>query len=193
MVEPRTEEDPPVPVAAAPAPSRAPVALATLAFVIAAASLAGMLRIMMVNDKLESRLAVLETAEGGESTATRVRDLGNQVARLGAAVTALTDEEVDLLNSKLQHLRYGFAVSELALSRKDNGVVVSGRLINASSVTHREVTFRIKAGNSSGEFAVANLQPGTSGAFEVTLPNVPLENARNARFSMVSSAVVFAH
>lgn len=188
MVEPRTEDDAPVAIAA-PAPSRAPVALATLALVIAAASLAGMLRIMMVNDKLESKLAALETNQASHDTS----GLKVRVERLGDAVTALADSQVDLMNSKLQYLRYGFAVSELALARKDSGVVVSGRLINASAVTHREVTFRIKAGNSSGEFAVANLLPGTSGPFEVTLPNVPLENARTATFSMISSAVVFAH
>ena len=79
----------------------------------------------------------------------------------------------------------------MAVSRKDSGVVVAGRLINASSVTHRDVIFRIKIGNASKEFAVSNLPPGTSGEFQVVLPNVPLENARIAILRKVSSAVVF--
>jgi hypothetical protein len=166
------------------------VGLATLALVLAAAALAGIVRMMVSNDKLEAKVKELEASQASDDTAQA--RLGRSVDRLGNAVTLLSDEQVDLLNSKLQHLRHGFAVSELAVARQDSGVSVTGRLINSGSLRYRDATFRVKAGNSSQEFAISNLPPGSSGAFSVVLPNLPLESARTATVSLVSSAVEYA-
>jgi hypothetical protein len=174
----------------APVPSRASMALATLALVIAAAALAGIVRMMVVTDKLEAKVKELEGSQAGND-AGKAR-LDRAVERLGNAVTLLSDEQADLMNSKLQHLRHGFAVSELAIARQESGVRVAGRLINSGSLRYRDATFRVKAGNSSKEFTISNLPPGSSGAFDVVLANVPLENARTATFSLVSSAVEYA-
>jgi hypothetical protein len=89
------------------------VGLATLALVLAAAALAGIVRIMVLNDKLDAKVKELEASQAADDTAQA--RLGRSVDRLGNAVTLLSDEQVDLLNSKLQHLRHGFAVSELAV------------------------------------------------------------------------------
>jgi hypothetical protein len=164
--------------------------LATLALVIAAAALAGIVRMMVANDKLEAKVKELEGSQASDDAAHA--RLGRSVDRLGNAVTLLSDEQVDLLNSKLQHLRHGFAVSELAIARQDNGVNLAGRLINAGSLRYRDATFRVKAGSSSKEFTISNLPPGSSGEFQVVLANVPLENARTATVSLVSSAVEYA-
>lgn len=190
MVEPRPEEDLPLPAAAPAPPSRAPVALATLAVVIAAGALAGILRFMIVTDKLEARLNKLETQAIDHDG---YRELQRQVQRVNTAVTFLSDEQVNLMDPKFQQLHYGFAVSDLSLARKDNGVVVTGRLINGNSLTHRDVVFRIKIGNAGKEFAVRLLPPGGTAVFEVVLPNVPLDSAGTATLSKVSSAVVFDH
>src|SRR5436190_12038794 len=107
MAELRHDEDLPVPVRA-PAPSRASMGLATLAFVLAAAALAGIVQRMIVGEKVEARLKELEAAQAADH-ASHLR-LDRQVDRLGNAVTLLSDEQVDLMNSKLQHLRHGFAV-----------------------------------------------------------------------------------
>jgi hypothetical protein len=189
MAEPRTEEETAAPVLAPP-PGRAPVALATMALVIAAAALAGILRGMTSLNQLETKVAALEASQA-ETEKARGR-LSRSIEVLGNAVTLLSDEQVDLGNSKLQHLRHGFAVSELKIDRQDTGVLVQGRLINAGSLRYRDITFRVKVGNSAQEFAISSLPPGSSGEFDVVLPNLPLENARTATFSLVSSAVEYA-
>lgn len=186
MVEPTPEEALP---RAAP-PGRAPVALATMALLIAAAALAGILHGVRVGNELETKVAALEAAQANnERTQGR---LSRSVEVLGNAVTLLSDEQVDLNNSKLQHLRHGFAVSEIKIHRQDTGVLVEGRVINSGSLRYRDATFRIKVGNSASEFAISSLAPGSSGEFEVVLPNLALENARTATFSLTSSAVEYA-
>jgi hypothetical protein len=179
MVEPQPDEDSPV-QAPAPAPSRASVGLATLALVLAAAALAGILWMMLVNDKLQAKVKDLEARQADDDKATA--QLKDGVHRLGNAVTALSDEQLDLMNSGLQQLRYGFAVSELAIARQDTGVAVVGRVINASAIGYRGAIFKMKAGNSSQQFSVPVLAPGSSARFQLVLPNLPLENARTASF-----------
>jgi hypothetical protein len=189
MVEPRPEQDAPAP-ALAPPPARGPMALALLALIVSVLALLGVLSARMSAQQLETRLAALETNQASDDR-THSR-LTHSVELLGNAVTLLSDEQADLGNSKLQHLRHGFAVGELSLQRQDTGVSVAGRLVNAGSLRYRDVTFRVKVGNSSKEFTIASLPPGSSGEFEVVLPNLPLENARTASFSLVSSAVEYA-
>jgi hypothetical protein len=189
MVEPRPEQNFPATPVAQPAPARAPVALATMALVLAAGGLFGILRVLMLSDRLETKIAALEASHTSDD---RLHGrLSRSVEVLGNAVTLLSDEQVDMTNSKLQHLRHGLAVSELAIARRDSGVQVEGRLINASSLSYRNATFRVKVGSSSKEFTIGNLPPGSSGEFAIVLPNLPLENARTGTFSLVSSAVEY--
>jgi hypothetical protein len=173
-----------------PAPARAPMALAIMALVIAALALLGHLRSLLMDERMDARVKVLEAAQASNDRAQG--RLGRSVEVLGNAVTALSDEQMDLTNPKLQHLRHGFAVSDLTIAREDTGVRVAGRLINTSSLRYRDATFRLKAANSSKEFSIGSLPPGSSGEFELVLPNLPLENARLATFSLLSSAVEYA-
>lgn len=166
------------------------MALATMALVIAAASLLGILRGVMVESQLENKVKALEASQGGADNG-RVR-LGQRVEALSDAVTLLS-QQVDLTNPRLQYLRDGFAISELKVARQESGVLVAGRLINASSLGYRDVTFRVKAGPSSGEFTVDRLSAGSGGEFQVVLPKTSLENARLATFSLVASTVDLAH
>lgn len=131
---------------------------------------------------LRATVAELQTAQDRLVGATE---------RLGSAVTLLSDEQIDLMNPKLQHLRHGFAVSEIKLERKENGVLVFGRIINATSLRHRGATFRLKVGASSKEFTIPVLPSGVGGEFGVELANLPLENARIATLSLVSSGVEY--
>jgi hypothetical protein len=186
MAEPRPQEDLSLP-APPPAPAKGPLALATMALVIAAAALLGILREVMVENQLENKVKALEATQAGDDRAHG--RLSRSIEVLGNAVTTLSDEQTDLTNPKLQHLRHGFAVSELSLTRQDTGVVIAGRLINTSSLRYRDATFRVKVGSASKEFNIANLAPGASGEFEILLANTPLENAHTATFSFVSSAV----
>jgi hypothetical protein len=143
-----------------------------------------------MNRELERKVMALE---GTQTTHEREHGrLTLAVDRLGNAVTNLSDQEVDLMNPRLQNLRYGFAVSQLAIARQDSGVLVRGLVINGSSLVYRAATFRVKAGTSSGEFTLNNLSPGAGGAFQVVLPNLPLENARMAIFSLGASNIDLA-
>jgi hypothetical protein len=181
------------PVATAPpppAPSRAPIAFATIALVIAAAALFAIVRAAKVMGELRGEMEALKATQAtNESTSARLR---RSVEALDRAVTLLSDEQVDLMNPKLQQLRHGFAISELAIARADTGVRVAGRMINAGSLRYRDATFRLKVESSSQQFTIDNLGPGDSGAFDVVLPNLPLERGRVATLSFVSSAVEYA-
>jgi hypothetical protein len=179
----------PVAVRPEPPPARLPLALATLALVIAAASLLAIVRAGKVVGELKGQMQALEGARA-EVDRTSAR-LSRSVEVLGSAVTTLSDEQIDLGNGKLQHLRHGFAVSELHTEREDSGVRVSGRLINAGSLRYRGATFRIKAETSSAELTIDTLAPGGSGAFSVLLAKLPLEAARLATLSFVSAAVEY--
>src|SRR5689334_16052293 len=103
MVEPRPEEDVPVSVPP-PAPSRAGVGLATMALLIAAAALAGLVRTMIVNDKLEAKVKQLEAQQSDDDRLFPI--LKDKVSRLENAVTLLSVEPLDLMNPGLQHLRF---------------------------------------------------------------------------------------
>jgi hypothetical protein len=190
MVEPRPEEENPAPVVAQAPAGRASVGLALIALLLAAAALAGILRGVMAGNQLDAKIAALEATRAADDR-THAR-LSRSIDVLGNAVTLLSDEQVDLGNPKLQHLRHGFAVSELKIERQDAGVAIAGRMINAGSLRYRDATFRLKVGANSKEFVISSLAPGSSGEFEVVLANVPMENARTATFSLVSSAVEYA-
>jgi hypothetical protein len=166
------------------------VALATLSLVIAAAALFAIVRGAGVMGELRVQVEELKATQGGnEATSARLR---RSVEALDRAVTMLSDEQVDLMNPKLQQLRHGFAVSELSIARRDTGVLVTGRVINVGSLRYRDATFRLKVEASSQQFTIETLAPGGSGLFEVVLPNLPLERARVATLSSVSSAVEYA-
>jgi hypothetical protein len=174
-----------------PPPSRGPLALATVSLVIAAASLLAIVRAGKVVGELEREMQSLKEARA-EVDHTSAR-LSRSVEALESAVTLLSDEQVDLGNGKLQHLRHGFAVSELRTEREDSGVRVSGRLINAGTLKYRAATFRIKADTRSAEFTIDTLAPGGSGPWSALLGKLPLEAARVATLSFVSAAVEYAH
>jgi hypothetical protein len=159
-----------------------------MALLIAAAALAGIVWGVLANQKLEARLRALEVAQASlESTNAGLKI---NVQRLLSSVTNLSGQEVDLMNSNLQHLLYGLGVSELTIARQDSGVRVAGRMVNGSTIRYRDATFRVKVGNVSKEFAIGILAPGSSGAFDVVLPNLPLENARLATFSFTGASAV---
>jgi hypothetical protein len=160
-----------------------------MALIIASAALAGILWGMMARAELEKKIAAMEAGQA-EVDRSR-RELAGRIFRLDNAVTLLSHEQVDLANSGVQHLRDGFAVGEIHTERRDTGVLVQGRLVNASTLGHRAITFRVKVGNSAQEIKIGNLPPGGSGAFSVVLPNVPIDEARTATFSLVSSAVEY--
>lgn len=193
MAEPGTEELTPAPVAMAmpPQPARTAIALATVALLVAAGALLWIVRAVKTIGELETKVAALEATQATDER-THAR-LGRSVEALGNAVTLLSDQQTDLTNPRLQHLRHGLAVSELAVERQDTGVRVEGRIINSSSLRYRGATFRIKVGTASSEFTIGSLAGGASGEFSVVLANLPLENARTATFSLLSSAVEFAH
>jgi hypothetical protein len=172
-------------------PDRGPLILATLALVISAASLLAIVRAGRVVGELKAQMQAVE-ASRAEVDRTSAR-LARSVDALESAVTLLSDEQVDLGNGKLQHLRHGFAVSELATRREDTGVRVTGRLINASTLVYKGATFRLKVGQSSAALSVDTLAPGGSGPFSAVLEKLPLESARVATLSFISAAVEYAH
>src|SRR2546423_875304 len=162
---PPMAEPEPAAARAAPPPARTPVALATLALLVAAGSVPVIVRATMIMRRLEAEMHALQASRSDvDQQSAR---LTRSVDLLGNAVTTLSDEQVDLLDGKLQHLRHGFAVSELRTERQDTGVRVAGRMINTSSLRYKSATFRLRAGGSSAELTIDMLAPGGSGDFDV--------------------------
>jgi hypothetical protein len=172
---------------AAARPSRGPIAFTVVALLVSTVALLALAgvssRLGAVSTQVDGLKASVDKLESGQARLLRSADV------LSNAVTLLSDEQIDLTNGKLQHLRHGFAVSELHLARQDSGVVVSGRLINTSSLRYRGAIFRLKVGASAKEFPIDTLAPGSSGEFEVELQHLPLENARTATLSLVTGGV----
>jgi len=168
-------------------PSRGPIAFTVVALLVSAVALLALAgvssRLGAVSATVDGLKASVDKLESAHARLSRTADV------LSNAVTLLSDEQIDLTNGKLQHLRHGFAVSELRLARQDTGVLVTGRLINTSSLRYRSAIFRLKVGASAKEFPIDVLAPGASGEFEVELQHLPLENARTATLSLVTGGV----
>lgn len=143
---------------------------------------------LAVGEIARLRADVAAMKEAGDEQLRRAQ---GALTRLSSAVALLSAEEVDLSSPKLQNLRHGFAVSELRMARKENGIVVSGRIVNGTTLHYRGATFRLRAGGKAKEFEVDELPPGGAGSFEVELPTVPIDETRGSTLSFVTSNVQY--
>src|SRR5688500_13952389 len=125
-----------------PRPARGPIGLTVLALAFAAGALAAAMLARSQLSAAQARLTALETTAARLETGFERQD--RATSRFGSAITYLSDEQVDLGNPRLQHLRHGFAVSELKLTNEGGALIVTGRIINATSLRHRSATFRMK-------------------------------------------------
>lgn len=79
---------------------------------------------------------------------------------------------IDLNLPEVQRIGDGFMVSQLNTESTADGVRVSGRMINTTSVRHRNARFRIGSGPNSNSFAIGLISPGNSTSFSVLMPGL---------------------
>jgi hypothetical protein len=173
--------------AAAPPAGRA----ATLPFVIATVALVGAVVAAVAGLRAGGELAALRAqaaAMGSEQERLRNREerITKAVEVLAAAITALSDEQVDLTSGRLQRLRHGFVVTDLAASPEKAGVLVRGAVANGSALAYKGATFKLSVGDSAQSFVLDALSPGRSGRFELFFPHIAPAAAKQATLSFVS-------
>lgn len=91
----------------------------------------------------------------------------------------------------VQEIGHGFLVTRLRASEHSDGVVLSGRIINATSLRHTGIDFQISGGGASRGFRIPMISPGNSTGFVVTLPGVSKAGLESARIDYVSSTVTY--
>ena len=100
-------------------------------------------------------------------------------------------EVVDLTSSDAQGIEFGFLVSDLKVIKRLNGIMVSGRIINSSSIGYRNAIFKINVYGKEKEIAINELKPGGSSFFNVEVPDVPIEDVKFAIITHEDGKIVF--
>ena len=100
-------------------------------------------------------------------------------------------EVVDLLSSDAQSIESGFLVSDLKLTQRKNVIIVSGRIINSSSVGYRNAVFKINVYGKENQIQINELKPGGSQFFNVEVTDVPVDELKFAIITHEDGQIVF--
>ncbi|NUM80081.1 hypothetical protein HUU42_04685 [bacterium] len=103
----------------------------------------------------------------------------------------LVGKPIDLTSSSLQDIGDGFLVGNLSLEEHLSGILVRGRIVNSTSLTHTSVTFKIVVARQSKEFTIQRIASASSSSFEIYLPNVPVAHSNSGRIEYLSSSVSY--
>lgn len=96
---------------------------------------------------------------------------------------------IDLSYPEVQPIGDGFMVSQLNTESTADGVRVSGRIINTTSVRHRNARFRLGSGSSSESFSIGLISPGNSTSFAVLMPGLTPSAANNTSIAYLGSTL----
>jgi len=96
---------------------------------------------------------------------------------------------VELTDPSIQTIDAIFLLARSDVNTHLNGVKVTGRIINTSSITYVNPTFKISVGESENTFWVSRISPGNSTAFSVHIPNARAESARYGTIKYQSGSV----
>lgn len=106
--------------------------------------------------------------------------------------TAQPSAEVNLTNPAIQDIGHGLMVVKLLAVDRDGGLGISGRVINAASLRHTRLRFRVSVAGRSEEFGIVMISPGNSTGFAVTIPGVSTADARVAMIEYLGSTLSYA-
>jgi hypothetical protein len=114
------------------------------------------------------------------------------VREVDRSLSATVFQQVDLGTSGWQPITGGFYAIDLSAAQAGNGLRISGKVINPTSVTHESAQFSVRAGEHRVTFALPHLPPGVAQSFDVTLPDVPAATTRKVFFALEGSTIDFA-
>jgi hypothetical protein len=101
-------------------------------------------------------------------------------------------QEIDLHAGGWQPIAGGFYVIDLGVSPQGDGVKITGKVINPTSVTHDAARFSARIGEKRGLFGLEHMPPGVAQSFEVSVAGVPPGDAKQAYMALESSTISFA-
>jgi hypothetical protein len=99
---------------------------------------------------------------------------------------------VDLGAGGWQPIAGGFYVIDLAVSPQGDGVKISGKIINPTTVTHDSAQLSARIGEKRAGFGLAHVPPAVAQPFEVVVAGVAPAEAKHAYFALESSTISFA-
>jgi len=114
-----------------------------------------------------------------------VRDVNRQLS-------STVFQEVDLAAGGWQPIAGGFYVIDLGMIPQGDGVKITGKIINPTSVTHDSAQVSVRVGSHRGSFGLAHLPPGVAQSFDVTVAGVPPAEAKRIYMALDSSTISFA-
>lgn len=98
---------------------------------------------------------------------------------------------VDFSNPNVQEIGEGFFVVKASQEEHLTGIKFNGRIINAQSVRHKNVSFKLTVDDKPVDFSINQISPGNSTSFSVYVPELKAENARYAKIEYQSSRMEF--
>ena len=97
---------------------------------------------------------------------------------------------IDLYSKTMQKIGDGFYITELVTTENVNGIDLSGRLINSTSLNHKNICFKIIINDKSKEFHIPVVSSGSSTKFHVNVPSKS-NDSKTAIVKYLSSSVSF--
>ena len=114
------------------------------------------------------------------------------VGDLTKGFTSLVLEEADLGRAGWQPIGKGFYLVDVTTAPQDKGVRIRGKIINATSVLHEGLVFKLRVLKSAATINIARAVPAVALPFEVTLPDVAAGDAKKAFIGLESSTISFS-
>ena len=100
-------------------------------------------------------------------------------------------EVVDLMSSDAQGIESGFLVSDLKVIQQQSGIMISGRMINSSSIGYRNAVFKINVYGKENRIEIDEIKPGGSSLFNIEVSDVPVEELKFAIITHEDGKIVF--
>lgn len=114
------------------------------------------------------------------------------VREVDKSLSATVFQQVDLGAGGWQPIAGGFYVIDLNVAPQGDGVKLTGKVINPTSVTHDAAQFSARIGGRRGTFGLAHLPPGVAQPFDVLIAGVAPAEARHVYLAIESSTISFA-
>ncbi len=133
---------------------------------------------------LESRLAALEaTSRMTQSNA----ETGGTDPRHNA-----DNAGIDVTVPVMQEIGFGFLTTHLSVEQLPGGAGLRGRIVNSTSLDHKNAKFRVRAADTTRDFTVPTLPAGSSSKFDVYVPGITAKEVKRIFIDYLESAVAYS-
>jgi hypothetical protein len=100
-------------------------------------------------------------------------------------------EVVDFSIPNVQEIGGGFFLVRAEQEVHLTGIKFKGRIINAQSVTHSNISFNITVSEKTKEFTINQISAGNSTSFSVYIPDLQASDAQYGKIQYTSSTVEY--